>query len=155
MQAEDPYRLIPEAEAVRSANPFRAVRPRLHGFRFWMSVNHELAVVFCFIAAYASLILYLVALIAFGRESLLSRSLILILIASVCFAWLLIRMSQRRRRLTRTEHGWQWIWGTPRIWVVYRPVKTERVEKIVAAVLWSFISMAVLVVLLLAAHNPR
>ena len=154
MQDEDPYRFPSETELETRENPFRAVRQRTHGFRSWMAVNHDLAVVFCLIAAYASMIVYLIALMAFGRETLASRALAVLVVAFAVLAWTLVRLSLRRGRFKRTKSGWHWRVRPASVWALYRPVKTERVEQWIAAVLWLFIVVAV-VLLLWHGRHPK
>jgi hypothetical protein len=148
MQDEDPYRCPSEIDPETRGNPFRAVRPREHGLRAWMAVNHDLAVVLCLIAAYASMMLYFVALVAFGRETLASRTLVVLVVVFGILAWILIRSSLQRPRLKRTRGGWRWRLRPSPVWTLYRPVKTERIEKWIAAVLWSFIAVVAVALLL-------
>ena len=155
MHEEDTHPSPSEVDSETRGNPFRTVRTRAHGFRSWMAVNHDLAFVLCLIAAYASMMLYFVALVAFGRETLASRALVLLVVAFGALAWMLVQSSRQRTRLKRTRGGWRWRLRPSPVWTLYRPVKTERVEKLIALALWSLIAVVTIVLLLWYGHHPK
>jgi hypothetical protein len=155
MHNDDPYRLSADLQPDPPHGPFRIVRPRNRGFRFWMSINEDIALLLSLVAAYAFIMLYLIALIAFGRETIVSRMFVGLVIVSALLSWFLFRASVPRRRLVRTKSGWHFRWQDGRLWRLYRPVRTERIERFVAAGLWGFIVIVVLLVLVFAAPHSK
>jgi len=155
MRNDDPYRLSADIQPDPPRGPFRAVRPRSRGFRFWASVNEDIAFLLCLVAAYAFLMMYFIAWIAFGRETLASRILVGLVVISGCLSYVLLRNWGPGRRLVRTKDGWHLRWRTGRLWRIYRPVKTERAEKFVAAGLWIFVAIVVVWLLVFTARHSK
>jgi hypothetical protein len=130
--------ISPEASnAIRSQrSPFRLVRPRRTGFRHWLLENYNLLYTLILITTYATLTLFLVALIAFGGPSLNSKLLLGVFCGFVIMA--LVPWMLRGRR--GPEHSLR------RVLLTYRPHKTERIELIIGLILWSIIGAGIVIV---------
>jgi ABC-type Fe3+-siderophore transport system permease subunit len=114
------------------------------GFRHWMSENQSSLPALMLIIAYATVILYLIFLLVFGGPSVITKILTGILIGSLFVAYVVFRFSQP---LDEEGHT---------IWDFRRAPQTERFEKVVAVVLWSFIAISLCLLLLYArAHQAR
>jgi len=110
---------------------FRQMPPPLHGFRHWLLENYRPLYVLDLIVAYASLMLYFVLLVLIGRPSVASKIIFGIFVGSAVvgalpFAVARYRPEDSLRTALKTR----------------RPKKTERMETIIAAVLWAFILIA-------------
>jgi polyferredoxin len=105
-------------------------------FRHWMDVNEQSLRVFLLIAAYASLMLYLVSLVLLGGPSVLTKIFSGIIVGSLFVVYLLFRFSLPVDQEGRT------------IWRIYRSSKKERRKKRIAVILWSFIAFGFLLALI-------
>lgn len=138
-ESDDEYRLPPEAQPIdRDAEDAEHRR----GLRHWMAENEQSFRVFLLITAYASLMLYLIALLVLGRPSLGTRIFKDILIGSLFVAFILFRLSGPVDKKGRT------------MWEIYRAPGKERVEQIVAAMLWGLIAIGVLALFLYTHAHP-
>jgi len=125
-------------------DPDREDSEHQHTFRHWMDVNEQWLRVFLLIAAYASLMLYLVSLVLLGGPSVLTKIFSGIIVGSLFVVYLLFRFSQPVDKEGRT------------IWRIYRSSKKERREKRIAAMLWSVIALAFLLALIWSRlRHPR
>jgi len=112
------------------------------GFRHWMDLNEQSIRFVLLIAAYASAMLYLLSRVVLEKPGVVSEVLEGIFFGSLAVAGLLFRIGIRRDREGRT------------IRQIYRRQGKERVEKIVAVILWTFIAAAFVIALFYAhAHN--
>lgn len=111
---------------------FRRVRPRRTGFRSWLLANYRLVHFLDLVLAYGSLMLYLASLVLVGQASRITKVLLGVLIGSAVVAALPVAAS----RYGDPEQALQ------RLLKIGRPAETERVEIIVAIVLWALIAMA-------------
>lgn len=105
--------------------------PLQPGFRHWLLENYRLVYGLDLIVAYASLMLYFASLVWIGRSSAVSRILLGILAASASVSALpfVSRYGDPERRFVAALR-------------IRRPKETERVEIIIAVVLWAFIAIA-------------
>lgn len=126
----------PRASESLPYDPDREDLEHQHTFRHWMAVNEQSLRVFLLIAAYASLMLYLLSLVLLGGPSISTKIFSGILVGSLLVAHLLFRVSGPTDGEGRT------------IWQIYRSSKKERTEMWIAAVLWSIIALAFLLVLI-------
>jgi hypothetical protein len=122
---------------VPARRPFRLVRPRQRGFRHWLLENYYLLYTLVLIAAYASLMLYFVALVVFGGASLVSKTLI-----GIFGTFVVIALAPWIKR-----GGGDPELGLRNILTMYRRRTTERFELIVAVTLWSLIGVALVFLL--------
>ena len=117
---------------------FDRLPPKGTGFRHWLLENYHLIYGLDLVCAYASLMLYLASLVLIGRPSVVSKTFLGILIGTATIA--LLPFAAKRygdpdaafRRVLRTR----------------RPRQTERVEIIIAVVLWSLIAIVILAAIL-------
>jgi hypothetical protein len=111
------------------------------GVRHWMTENSEALRVLLLIGSYISIMLFLISFIALGGFTVISRIFAASAVGSALVALELFRIDAQVDNGGRT------------LWQVFRRPKTERVEKLIALILWAFIAVSVMLLLLWPRHS--
>ena len=104
-----------------------------------MAETDQLVIFVGLIVSYVALLLYLISLVAFSATPIVANVFLGLLCGSLFLAAASFEIKHPRGTFWHRRGR-----RRPTLWMIYRPRKTERIEKIVAAVLWALILLLIL-----------